>query len=56
MSLTQLDAMVAGVDELVNGLNCSVVIKKGLGSVLATMCSLDPENFSALSAILEISF
>lgn len=55
-SLTQIDAMVAAVDDLVSGLNCSVVIKKGLGSVVASMCSMDPENSSMLSSLLEISF
>jgi len=48
--------MLSAVDDLVNGINCAVVIKKGLGSVLATMCSFDPDNFSMLSSLLEISF
>jgi len=55
-SLIQIEALFEGVNKLVNGLNCSVVIKKGLGSVLATMCSFDPDNFSMLSSLLEISF
>lgn len=55
-SLTQIDDMLSAVDDLVNGINCAVVIKKGLGSVLATMCSFDPDNFSMLSSLLEISF
>lgn len=55
-SLTQIDNMMNAVNDLINGVNCSVMIKKGLGSLLATMCSFDPENFSLLSSLLEISF
>jgi len=48
--------MMNAIEDLVSGLNCSVMIKKGLGSVLATTCSFDPENFSLLSSLLGISF
>jgi len=55
-SIDQLDKMMTAIQDLVDGLNCSVIIKKGLGSFLATTCSFDPKNFSMLSSLLEISF
>lgn len=48
--------MVGAVNDLVAGTNCSVVLKKGLGSVLASLCSFDPDNASLLSSLLSISF
>lgn len=55
-SMAQIDRMMDGVQSLLNGTNCSVIIKKGLGSLLAAMCSFDKDNFSMLSSLLEISF
>lgn len=55
-SVDQLDKTVTAIHDLVSGLNCSVIIKKGLGSFLATTCSFDPNNFSMLSSLLDISF
>lgn len=48
--------MSLAVTDLVSGTNCSVLLKKGLGSVLSAMCSFDPENPSLLSSFLDISF
>lgn len=41
---------------LKDGVNCAVILKKGLAVVLDSLCAFDPENPSLLSALLEISF
>jgi len=55
-SFDQIDKLLSSVDGLINGSNCQVIVKKGLGSVLSTMCSFDADNLSMLSSLLEISF
>lgn len=55
-SLSQLDLIKTAIDDLIDGTNCSVLLKKGLGSVIASMCSFDNNNPSMLSSLLEISF
>jgi hypothetical protein len=54
--LPQFQSVYDSFIELKDGINCAIILKKGLGAVLASLCAFDPKNPTLISSLLELSF
>lgn len=54
--MTKIDSMKSGFLDVVDGLNCSLLISKGMTLILDTLCKTDPVNPTLMSGVLSVAF
>jgi len=42
--------------QVVNGMNCSILVNKGLNLILDSMCALDPKEPTLIGGMLSLAF
>lgn len=53
---TAITTLQNNISSLVNGVNCSLIITKGVNLILDNMCATGAENPTIMSGILAVSF